>query len=428
MSLYQFAIIALCMLAYASDGLDVVALSYAAPGMLKEWGITATAFGVASTATPIGIAIGSFFLSPFADRIGRRPLMLAILGSLSAIMFLTATAVSLPILIGLRLLTGIAIGALVVCLNVTVNEYSNEKRSTLFVGILHMGYTVGSMVCGALAALIVAPYGWRSLFFAAGALNLLSFVLGIFLLAESPSFLLKKRSADALARLNAIFRRMGRPEYESLPEPASAASKAPGGKGIIPAALMFGTVMLCIAGFVFTVSGGFMAGWRPQVMTMAGFTMTQVGLIGAAASTAGIAAHFMAGALARAIGEVKIAVICLIGMIAAFIGMGAVPSGDYSAMLIASTLSGFFNLGVFTANTLVTLKYFDPENRNTGLGLMLGFSRVGGIFGPLAGGFVIGAGFDRFWVMFIFAVILALPIVAMLLVAPRLKRVTQRAT
>ncbi|MFD2499767.1 hypothetical protein ACFSTI_14235 [Rhizorhabdus histidinilytica] len=38
MSVYQYAIIALCVLSYASDGVDVVTLSYAAPALMKEWG------------------------------------------------------------------------------------------------------------------------------------------------------------------------------------------------------------------------------------------------------------------------------------------------------------------------------------------------------------------------------------------------------
>ena len=57
----------------------------------------------------------------------------------------------------------------------------------------------------------------------------------------------------------------------------------------------------------------------------------------------------------------------------------------------------------------MTLKYYDVSARNAGLGIMMGFSRVGGIIGPLLGGIVIGADFGRFWVMFLFGAMMVIP-------------------
>jgi len=414
MSFYQYAIIALCVLSYASDGVDVVTLSYAAPVLMKEWGISAETFGLAYTATPVGIAIGSFFLSPLADRIGRRTLTLWLLGSLVVMLFLTAVSTSLLMLVTLRFLTGISLGALVVCLNVTVSEFSNEERSNFLVGILHTGYSAGGMICGALAALLLEPLGWQSMFFAAALLSLVSFVLSLFLLAESPMYLVARRPANALPRLNAIFRRMGKPEFDALP-PAPETAKGGRKSGtIIPKALWFGTGLLCVAGFVFTVSGGFMASWRPKMLDMAQLTMTWNGIAGVCTHGAGIFAHLFVGALARRVGERRIAVIFLIGMGLAFALLGMVPDGAILPLIVASTLSGFFNVGAFTALILVTLNYFDASARSAGLGIMLGCSRVGGIVGPLLGGIVIGAGAGRFWTMLLFAAILVVPVVAAL--------------
>lgn len=414
MSVYQYAIIALCVLSYASDGVDVVTLSYAAPQLMKEWGVSAGTFGLAYTATPIGIAIGSFFLSPLADRIGRRTLTLWLLGSLVIMLFLTAVSSSLLMLVALRLLTGISLGALVVCLNVTVAEFSNEERSNLLVGILHTGYSAGGMICGALAALLLEPMGWQSLFFAAALLSLVSFLLSFFLLAESPMYLIARRPSGALERLNTIFRRMNKPQFDSLPPAPDTAKGGKKSATIIPRALWFGTGLLCLAGFVFTISGGFMASWRPKLLDMAHMTMTWNGIAGVCTHGAGVFAHLFVGAIARKVGERKIAVIFLTGMGIAFTLLGLVPDGAILPLIVASTLSGFFNVGAFTAIILVTLNYFEPAVRSAGLGIMLGCSRVGGIVGPLLGGFAIGAGFGRFWTLFLFAVILLIPIVAAL--------------
>jgi MFS family permease len=419
MSMFQYAIIAICVLTYAADGLDVVTLSYAGPLMMKEWGISAAAFGFASSATPVGIAVGSIFVSPLADRIGRRGLTLWLLGPLIVMLFLTATTHSIEILMLLRLLTGVCLGALVVCLNVTVTEFSNAARSNFFIGILHTGYSFGGMLCGALAGLLIEPYGWRSIFVAAGALNVVSFLLSLFVLAESPSFLLAKRPADALGRLNRLLRRMNKPQFDSLPPAPAIPAKKRAGWAIIPRELWVGTALLCLAGFVFTVSGGFMAGWRPKILAIGGLSMAWNGFAGVTTYGAGICAHLIVGGLARRVGEGKIAAIFLLGMAASFTLLGAVPTGATWALVAASTLSGFFNVGSYTALALVTLNYYDVRARNAGLGIMMGFSRVGGIVGPALGGVVIGAGLDRFWVMLLFGGLMVIPAAAALIARAR---------
>ncbi|MCM8732287.1 MFS transporter [Hephaestia sp. GCM10023244] len=417
MSWYQYAIVAICVLTYAADGLDVVTLSYAAPVMIEQWGISPETFGLTYSATPVGIALGSIFLSPLADRVGRRPFVLWLLGALVGLLFLTSIVSHIAELVILRLLTGVCLGALVVCLNVTVSEFSNAQRSNLLIGILHTGYSIGGMLCGALAALLIEPFGWQSIFTAATVLNTISFVLAFFLLAESPAFLAARAQErpEALARLNALLRRMNMPAYETLPPAPSAREKKRGGLAAIPRAFWIGTLLLCVAGFVFTVSGGFRASWRPQILAYAGLNMTWNGIAGVTTYGAGVLAHLFVGAIARRGSEVKVAVIFLVMMGVTFVMLGAAPNGMTWALIGASTLSGFFNVGAYTALILVTLNYYDATMRNAGLGIMMGCSRVGGIIGPLLGGYVIGAGASRFWVMLLFGAILVIPVTTLLL-------------
>lgn len=422
MGWYQYAIVAICMLAYAADGLDVVTLSYAAPVMIKELHLSIQEFGLASSATPVGVAIGSIFVAPLADRIGRRALTLTLLGSLVALLLATATNGTITTLMILRLLTGVCLGALVVCLNVTVTEFSNEKRSNLLIGILHSGYAFGGMLCGAMAGLLIEPYGWRSIFLGAAALNLTAFLLGLFILADSPAFLMARRRPDALARINALMRRMRKPEVATLPDVPVVIGKRRASLTIIPRSLWIGTALLCLAGFLFTISGGFMAGWRPQILSMAGMNMQWNGVAGVTTYGAGIIAQLMVGALSRRVGEVRIAAIFLLAMAASFTLLGAVPDGANWALVGASTLCGFFNVGAYTALILVTLNYHSVATRNVGLGIMLGCSRIGGIIGPLLGGYVIGAGIGRFWVMLLFGGLMIVPAAAAVLVRMRAVR------
>jgi MFS family permease len=75
----QIAAVALCVALNALDGFDVLAISFAAPGISSDWGIDRAALGVVLSMELIGMALGSVALGGFADRAGRRPSILVCL-------------------------------------------------------------------------------------------------------------------------------------------------------------------------------------------------------------------------------------------------------------------------------------------------------------------------------------------------------------
>ncbi|MGD9810480.1 MAG: MFS transporter, partial [Sphingobium sp.] len=237
-----------------------------------------------------------------------------------------------------------------------------------------------------------------------------------------PSFLTSRRPPDALDRLNALFRRMGRPEFDTLPPAEGVVARTGGRKGsfsLIPKPLWGLAALLCTASLFFTISGTFMASWKPQILGMSGLDMTMVGIAGMASSGAGVISHLAVGALARVVGELRIAIIFLAATIAALIIFGLVPAGATIPLIAAVAVWGFCNVGSYTALILVNLTQYDVGVRNAGLGLALGCGRIGGIVGPLFGGFAIGSGMGRFWALSIFALMLIPPIVALLTIAAR---------
>jgi MFS family permease len=88
----QAIAVGLCVLLVALDGFDVLAISFASPGIAKEWGIDRAALGIVMSMEIIGMALGSLALGNVADRIGRRPTVLGCLIVMTAGMFLASTA------------------------------------------------------------------------------------------------------------------------------------------------------------------------------------------------------------------------------------------------------------------------------------------------------------------------------------------------
>src|SRR5688572_17529578 len=93
MSHVQVLVVALTIMLNALDGFDVLAISFASPGIAAEWGIDRAALGIVLSMELIGMAFGSVLLGGVADRIGRRPTMLGCL-AVMAIGMSMATTVS----------------------------------------------------------------------------------------------------------------------------------------------------------------------------------------------------------------------------------------------------------------------------------------------------------------------------------------------
>src|SRR5688572_22347675 len=76
MSRMQVIAVAITVGLNALDGFDVLAISFASPGIAAEWGIDRAALGLVLAMELIGMAVGSIFLGGVTDRIGRRPMIL----------------------------------------------------------------------------------------------------------------------------------------------------------------------------------------------------------------------------------------------------------------------------------------------------------------------------------------------------------------
>jgi MFS family permease len=95
MSLRQIGVVAVTVALCAMDGFDVLAISFASPGISNEWGIDRAALGVVLSMELFGMAIGSVVMGRLADAWGRRPIILGCVILMSAGMWLATTATSI---------------------------------------------------------------------------------------------------------------------------------------------------------------------------------------------------------------------------------------------------------------------------------------------------------------------------------------------
>src|SRR3954471_24106451 len=74
---YQWLILALCFLTVFIDGFDNAAMGYVAPALVEDWGIKRADLAPILSAAPFGLAIGALLAGPFADKLGRKTVLIA---------------------------------------------------------------------------------------------------------------------------------------------------------------------------------------------------------------------------------------------------------------------------------------------------------------------------------------------------------------
>src|SRR5438132_10446946 len=73
----QVLLFVLCAACLIMDGFDVQAVGYVGPSLIAEWKIPASTLGNMLASGNFGVLVGSLLFTMLADKIGRRPVLIA---------------------------------------------------------------------------------------------------------------------------------------------------------------------------------------------------------------------------------------------------------------------------------------------------------------------------------------------------------------
>jgi MFS family permease len=102
--LIVFVAVGLCM---SADAMEVTLLSYLSAILKEEWNLSNTESAAITSSVFAGQLVGSLFLGPLGDKIGRRPVFILAGSIISIFGLLTAVAWDVPSLVVLRMLVGV---------------------------------------------------------------------------------------------------------------------------------------------------------------------------------------------------------------------------------------------------------------------------------------------------------------------------------
>lgn len=412
MSAYQYLVVALCCLINIADGFDVVSLAVAAPVLTKDWQVDPAVLGTMFSASAVGLVIGAFIIGPMADKVGRRPIMLGALATLAAMLLLSGIAQNIQQLFVLRTITGIGLGTLVVCLNTAVAEYASDKTRNMALAVLHIGFTIGMMLGSGIAAIALETSGWRLIFLAAGTLNVVTFLLSVFLMGESREFLVRRQAPGDLERLNRLHRRMRIPELTVMPAKPAAKLRGAAIRSMLAPELRSQTILIWVASATYAIVGYFLMNWKPTILANAGLTPSLAAASGIITGACGTLGHLAMGLWGRRVGEGRLTTIFFAAAAVTLVIFGLQPPNPVGLLAMAG-LTTFFVVGAYTGLFLVAVVMYPPAMQNSGVGFVVGFGRIGAIAGPMIGGFLLSAGLSRMDTYFVFSAIAVIPVVTM---------------
>ena len=417
---FQLAAIAVCIGLNMLDGFDILAMSFSATGVKADWHLLDAQLGQLLSAGLLGMGFGSLLLGPLADRWGRRNVVLLSIALAGFGMLGSAAARGFEDLRILRVVTGLGIGGTIASAAVIVSEYAPDRWRRTALGAYATGYSIGATVGGALAAYAIPRYGWRSAFVIGGTMSLLLLPVAWRKLPESLDFLVTRRPASALQRLNALLATMQRPPVDALPAATRDSGALPVRAQlallITPSTLLVWAMFFCtMAGFYFIVS------WTPRLLHAAGLSASQ-GLTGGVLLNLGgiIGCAGYAVAAARADAH-RLLLAALIGSALLIVAFGLTMT-RLDAALFTALLLGIISNAAMAGLYAVGPPLYPTAVRATGMGWAIGIGRFGAILSPVASGALSDHGWLPAELYTLFAAPFAVAAVAMLVIGPARSR------
>ncbi len=186
---YQFLIASLCAMVVFIDGFDAQVMGPVGPSLMAQLHIARSAFGSVISSGTLGMMVGALIFGPVADRVGRKPVLVACALAFGAGSLLTATATSVTQLMAFRVFTGFGMGGAMPNAIALTSEYMPKRSRNTAVMTMFCGFSFGSAFAGWTVAALIRNYGWQSIFLVGGSIPIVVAVLLIALLPESIRFL-----------------------------------------------------------------------------------------------------------------------------------------------------------------------------------------------------------------------------------------------
>ncbi|WP_026573049.1 MFS transporter [Bacillus sp. UNC438CL73TsuS30] len=369
------------------DGYDLVVYGTVVPTLIEKWNLTPVEAGAIGTYGLFGMMFGAILFGTLADRIGRKNVIAITLLLFSLFTFLCGFAQTPTVFSTFRFLAGLGLGGIMPNVIALLTDYAPKKMRSMIVSIVLCGYSVGGILAPLLGIFLMPKFGWEAIFWFAGLpLLLLPFMQKQ--LPETASYLIRTGKKE---KLITTLSKVSPESTFNLNDEIVEVQKTQETKvpiiGLFKDKRAVSTVMFWIAFFSCLLMVYGLNTWLPKLMIEAGYGLnSSLGFLIALQGGA-IIGTLIIGRLCDQYGSKKMLVpMYASGAIAlTLLGFG----GSSFLIYLLVSIAGAATIGSQNIVQAYVSQYYPPYIRSTALGMASGIGRIGGMAGPLLGGFLL---------------------------------------
>lgn len=374
---------------WALDAMDVGLISFVMTALATAWHLDKITLSWIGSIGFVGMALGATLGGLLADRVGRRQTFAVTLLIYGVATGAAAFSVGVGMLIALRFVVGLGLGAELPVASTLVSEFAPRRIRGRVVVALEAFWAVGWLAAALIGYLVIPNVGdgWRWAL-AVGVIPTAYAAVVRWGLPESVRFLEREGRFEQAEASVVVFERAA--GVEPVPSPNLVPETASGGESIWSPVLRRRTAALWAVWFFINLSyyGAFT--WLPTLLTERGFTMVKSFGFTAIITVAQLPGYAAAAFLVERWGRRTTLATFLVG--SAF-AAGAFGLANTEATIIAAGCAlSFFNLGAWGALYAIGPEIYPTAVRGTGTGSAAAFGRIASILAPLSVPFLLAGG------------------------------------
>jgi len=385
---FHIRVIGLCSCLLFFEGFDFYAISYVAPALGQELGISKPMLGPIFSAGQFGLMLGALILGIAGDRWGRKRvfIMCGLVFGLATLA--TALTTSYLWLLIWRSIAGLGMGGAGPIAITIASDYCPRRVRAALTMVMYTGFSFGGVFAGGVNTYFL-QYGWQTVFYVGGAIPILLSPVLVLALPESLNYLVSRKTrGDEIAR---ILKKLA-PDVRHSADSCFMMDHAYEKKVQVPELFRAGygsrTILLWTILFVSLITLFSLTNWLPTLFNTLGITPKQVVTIMAVSQGAGLLGSLVAARLVVAYRPFHVATLGFAIAASLLLSMGRFGSG-YIAILIVNPLLYFFLIGDQNIVNAMAGQLYPPKIRATGTGWAIGIGRIGGILGPSIAGLLL---------------------------------------
>ena len=370
---------------WALDAMDVGLISFIMAALAVHWNLESTQTSWIATAGFVGMALGASLGGLLADKFGRRHVFALTLLVYGLATGASALATGLAVLITLRFIVGLGLGAELPVASTLISEFAPRRIRGRMVVLLEAFWAAGWIAAAIIGTFVVgtSDSGWRW----ALAIGMVPAAYALYVrlaLPESVRYLEAKNRHQEAEEIVISFENAALAEGKNLDSdlaPEVALDEAFEGSSIWSSRLRARTAALWIIWFCINLSyyGAFI--WIPSLLVADGFTLVRSFSFTLIITLAQLPGYAAAAWLIEVWGRRVTLAVFLVG---SAVSAGAFGLADSEvSIIIAGCFLSFFNLGAWGALYAIGPELYPTHIRGRGTGAAAGFGRIASIISPL---------------------------------------------